>query len=65
MLHHLTSAISNSVDIGEIGAIAIGGEDADDWYYLVEFTGCPYTEQEIDGLLSVKGIGCIKLQEIS
>ena len=49
VLHHLISAITDSVDIGEIGAIAIGGEDADDGYYLVKFTGCPYTEQETDG----------------
>ena len=41
LLRHLTSAFSDSVDIGEIGAIATGGEDATDGYYLVEFTGYP------------------------
>ena len=43
MIHHLTSATSDSVEIGEIGALATGVEDANDGYYLVEFTGCPYT----------------------
>ena len=55
MLHHLTSAVSDSVEIGEIGAIATGGEDADDGYYLVGFTGCPYTEHVTDGSLKCKG----------
>ena len=54
MLHNLTSAVADSVVIGEIGAIAIGGEDAEDGYYLVKFTGCPYTEQETDGSLKCK-----------
>ena len=38
VLHHFTSTVSESVDIGEIGAIATGGEDADDGYYLVNST---------------------------
>ena len=55
MIHHLTSAVSDSVDIGKIGAIATEGEDTYDGYYLVEFAGCPYTEQETDGSLKCKG----------
>ena len=41
LLHHFTSAVADSVQIGEIRAIATGGEDATDGYYLVEFTGYP------------------------
>ena len=55
MLHHLTSAVADSVEIGEIGAITTGGEDAADGYYSVEFTGFLYTEQETDGSLKCKG----------
>ena len=54
VLHHLTSAVAESVEIGEIGAIATGGEDADDGYYLVEFTGCLYTGHVTDGSLKCK-----------
>ena len=43
------------MEIGDIGSIATGGEDDDDGYYLVEFTGFPYTEQETDGSLKYKG----------
>ena len=35
VLHHLTSAVADSAEIGKIGAIDTGGEDADDGYYLV------------------------------
>ena len=55
VLHHLTSAVADSVDIGDIGDIAIAVEDTDDGYYLVKFTGCPYTEQETYGSLKCKG----------
>ena len=55
VLHHLTSAVADSVEIGKIVAIATGGKYDDDGYYLVEFTGCPYTEQETDGSLNCKG----------
>ena len=55
MLDHITSAVSGSVDIGDIDAIATGGEDSDYGYYLVKFTGCLYTEQETDGSLKCKG----------
>ena len=55
VLHHLTSAVADSVDIGDIGDIAIAVEDTDDGYYLVKFTGCLYTEQETYGSLKCKG----------
>ena len=55
MLHHITSSVADSVEIGEIFAIATGGKDAYDGYYLVELTGCPYTEKETDGSLNCKG----------
>ena len=54
VIHHLTSAVAESVEIGEIGDIATRGEDAADGYYLAEFTGCPYTEQDTDSLLKCK-----------
>jgi len=44
VLHHVTSAVAASVELGNIGAIATDDESSDG-YYLVEFTGVPYTEQ--------------------
>ena len=50
VLHNVTTAVANSVVIGEFGAVATDAIDAPDGYYLVEFTGLPYTDQD-DGLL--------------
>ena len=49
VLHNVTTAVANSVVIGEFGAVATDAIDAPDGYYLVEFTGLPYTDQN-DGL---------------
>ena len=50
VLHHVTSAVAASVELGNIGAIAT--DDAStDRYYLVEFTGLPFTEQDGSGAL--------------
>ena len=46
----MTSAVANSVVIGEFCAVATYAQDAPDGYYLVEFTGLPCTDQ-VDGLL--------------
>ena len=50
VLHNVTTAVANCVVIGEFGAVATDAIDAPDGYYLVEFTGLPYTDQD-DGLL--------------
>ena len=36
--------------VGEFGAVATENDEAPDGYYLVEFTGLPYTDQ-VDRLL--------------
>ena len=51
VLHHVTSAIAQSVVVGEIGAIATAGDDASDGYYLFEFTSLSYTDQVVGGAL--------------
>ena len=48
------AAIGKSIVTNEIGAIATGDEEATDGYYLVEFTGEPYTDQR-DGALKCEG----------
>ena len=50
VLHHVTSAVAQSVVVGAIGAIATADDEAPDGYYLVEFTSEPYTDQD-DGVL--------------
>jgi hypothetical protein len=44
VLHHVTTAVAQSVVVGAIGAIATSDDEAPDGYYLVEFTGLPYTD---------------------
>ena len=50
VLHNVTTGVSNSVVAGEFGAVSTEDDEAPDGYYLVEFTGLPYTNQ-VDGLL--------------
>ena len=54
VLQHVTAAVGKSIVVNEIGAISTGDEDATDGYYLVEFTGEPYTDQN-DGSLKCEG----------
>ena len=51
VLHHVTSAVAQSVVVGEIGALATADVDAADGYYLFEFTSLPYTDQVVGGAL--------------
>ena len=62
MLRHVTSAVAQSIVVGEIGAISTADEDTNDGYYIVEFTSLPYTDQsdgtlkiEVNWLFEVKG----------
>ena len=50
VLHNVTTGVDNSVVVGEFGAVATEDDEAPDGYYLVGFTGLPYTDQ-VDGLL--------------
>ena len=51
MLHHVTTAVADNIVVGGIGAVLSRGSDADDGYYLVEFTGLPYTDQTFEASL--------------
>jgi hypothetical protein len=51
VLHHVTTAVAQSVVVGAIGAIATADDEAADGYYLVEFTSLPYTDQRAGGTL--------------
>jgi hypothetical protein len=55
VLHHVATAVGDSIVEGEIGAIATGGNDASDGYYLVEFIGTYYTSQSFDATLKCEG----------
>ena len=45
ILHHVTTAVAEQIVVGQIGAIGTKGTDVKYGYYLVEFTGLPYTDQ--------------------
>lgn len=51
VLYHVTTAVAQTVVVGEIGAVATDDEEAADGYYLVQFTGLPYTDQAPGGSL--------------
>ena len=44
------------IEIGSIGAVCtVDKESAKDGYYLIQFTSLPFTAQEENGTLQVKG----------
>ena len=45
VLHHVTTAVAQSIVVWWIGAISTSNENANDGYYIVEFTSLPYTDQ--------------------
>ena len=45
VLYHVTTAVAQTVVVGEIGAVATDDEEAADSYYLVQFTVLPYNDQ--------------------
>jgi hypothetical protein len=51
VLHHVTTAVAQSVVVGAIGAIATADDEAADGYYLVEFTSLPCIDQCAGGTL--------------
>ena len=51
VLHYVTTAVAENIVVGGIGAVSTRGNDADDGYYLVEFTGLPYTDQTFEASL--------------
>ena len=50
-LHNIASALSESIEIGNVGAVSTSDPKADYGYYLVEFAGLPFTEQDGTGAL--------------
>ena len=44
--NHITLKVANDIEEGYIGAVVISDEDADGGYYLIKWTGTPYTDQE-------------------
>ena len=50
IIHHVTSAVAESIEPGSIGAIATADETTDG-YYLVQFSGLPFVEQDGSGAL--------------
>ena len=56
VLHHMSSTLAESVEVGQIGAVStVGGDDATDGYYLIKFTSLPYPDQKGDGDMKVEG----------
>ena len=47
---HITAIIATEIDIGKYGAVVTSDEDADG-YYVVQWTGLPYTDQETGQLV--------------
>ena len=52
VLHHMTSTIAESVEVGQVGAVATSEDD--DGYWLIKFTSLPFPNQET-GNLEVEG----------
>ena len=50
ILNHITSYLAQTIEIGGYGAVATADEDSLEGYYLVEFLGLPYTDQETGAL---------------
>ena len=44
--NHITLKVANDIEEGYIGAVVTSDEDADGGYYLIKWTGTPYTDQE-------------------
>ena len=61
VLHHMSSTIAESVEVGQIGDVATDGDDATDGYYLIKFTSLPYPDQTGDGDMKVEGQWLYKL----
>ena len=54
VLNHVTSTIAQSVEVGEVGAVATDAEKTEG-YWLMRFTSLPFPDQEGDGGLVVEG----------
>mgnify|MGYP001328175388 CR=1 FL=1 len=48
--NHITLKVANDIEEGYIGAVVTCDEDADGGYYLIKWTGTPYTDQESTSL---------------
>ena len=56
VLHHMTSVVAMEIEIGSFGTVCtVDNESAKDGYYLIQFTSLPFTAQEENGTLQVKG----------
>eukprot|EP00534_Pseudo-nitzschia_fraudulenta_P008681 CAMPEP_0201140564 /NCGR_PEP_ID=MMETSP0851-20130426/2151_1 /ASSEMBLY_ACC=CAM_ASM_000631 /TAXON_ID=183588 /ORGANISM="Pseudo-nitzschia fraudulenta, Strain WWA7" /LENGTH=147 /DNA_ID=CAMNT_0047413181 /DNA_START=1 /DNA_END=441 /DNA_ORIENTATION=- len=44
--NHITLKVADDIEEGYIGAVVTSDEDADGGYYLIKWTGTPYTDQE-------------------
>ena len=44
--NHITLKVADDIQEGYIGAVVTSDEDADGGYYLIKWTGTPYTDQE-------------------
>ena len=44
--NHITLKVANDIEEGYVGAVVTCDEDADGGYYLIKWTGTPYTNQE-------------------
>ena len=67
ILHHVTTAVASSINIGAVGAVCTSDENVLYGYYLFQFTSLPYTDQDhdddkeddyVDGCISLKCDGC-------
>ena len=63
ILHHVTTAVASTINIGSVGAVCTSDGDAVFGYYLFEFMSLPYTDQNHDGYEDDDIIdGCISLK---
>ena len=49
--NHITLKVANNIEEGYIGTVVTS--DADGGYYLIKWTGTPYTDQEFGELICV------------
>ena len=45
-LQHITALVADEIEVGNVGAVVTSDTECKEGYYLVEFTGEPYTDQQ-------------------